>query len=43
MAGEEESWNDTEFDTCYLEFDRDGSGKIERSEFEAFVKRFADL
>ena len=42
-SGEVESWSDEEFQTCYLEFDRDGSGKIERSEFDAFIKRFADL
>ena len=42
-SGEIESWSDDEFQTCYLEFDRDGSGKIERSEFDAFIKRFADL
>ena len=42
-SGELECWNDEEFDECYKEFDTDGSGKIERGEFTAFIKRFADL
>jgi hypothetical protein len=27
-AGEADAWDDNEFDTCYREFDYDGSGTI---------------
>ena len=42
-AGETEAWSDEEFDSGYNEFDADGGGKVERKEFDAFIKRFADL
>ena len=42
-SGEGEAWNDDDFEQGYMQFDQDGSGMIERNEFDAFVKRFADL
>ena len=42
-SGEYEAFNQDDFDTGYYEFDTDASGKIERAEFEGFIKRFADL
>ena len=43
QAGESEAWDETEFDTCYREFDYDGSGTITREELTSFIKRFAAL
>ena len=42
-SGEGDAWNDEDFEKGYMQFDKDGSGQIERDEFDAFVKRFADL
>ena len=42
-AGEEECWDDEDFEQGYYQFDKDRSGKIDRQEFDDFVKRFADL
>ena len=42
-SGEGDAWNDEDFESGYMQFDKDGSGQIERDEFDAFVKRFADL
>ena len=42
-CGEADAWSDDDFEAGYMQFDRDGSGQIERDEFDAFVKRFADL
>ena len=42
-CGEGDSWSDEDFEAGYMQFDKDGSGQIERDEFDAFVKRFADL
>lgn len=42
-SGEGDAWEDDDFEAGYMQFDKDGSGKIEREEFDAFVKRFADL
>ena len=42
-SGEGDAWSDEEFEKGYMQFDKDGSGQIERDEFDAFVKRFADL
>ena len=42
-SGEGDAWNDADFESGYMQFDKDGSGQIERDEFDAFVKRFADL
>jgi len=42
-CGEGEAWSDEDFEAGYMQFDKDGSGQIERDEFDAFVKRFADL
>ena len=42
-AGEDEAWNEKDFEAGYLQFDKDGSGMIEREEFSGFIKRFADL
>ena len=40
---ETESWDDEEFETGYLQFDKDGSGQIEKQEFSDFIKRYADI
>ena len=40
---EMDAWDDEKYDECYNQFDIDQSGLVERSEFTAFVKRFADL
>ena len=42
-SGEGDAWNEDDFEAGYMQFDKDGSGMIEREEFDAFVKRFADL
>ena len=42
-CGELDAWSDEAFEEGYKQFDKDGSGEIDRSEFDAFVKRFADL
>ena len=44
-AGEDvlEAFTEEQFDKGYSEFDQDGSGRIDASEFDGFVKRFADL
>ena len=42
-SGEGDAWDDNDFEAGYMQFDKDGSGQIERDEFDAFVKRFADL
>ena len=42
-AGESEAWEDADFEDGYKQFDTDGSGKIERTEFMDFIKRYADL
>ena len=42
-AGEEEAWDEEEFEAGYNQFDKDRSGEIDRGEFDDFVKRFADL
>ena len=42
-SGEGDAWEDSDFEAGYLQFDKDGSGQIEREEFDQFVKRFADL
>jgi len=42
-SGEGDAWDENDFEEGYLQFDKDGSGQIEREEFDAFVKRFADL
>ena len=42
-SGEGDAWDESDFEAGYLQFDKDGSGQIEREEFDAFVKRFADL
>ena len=42
-AGEIDAWDDEDFEQGYYQFDQDRSGKIDAGEFDAFVKRFADL
>ena len=42
-SGEGDAWDEQDFEAGYMQFDKDGSGQIERDEFDAFVKRFADL
>ena len=42
-AGESEAWDEDDFEQGYYQFDQDRSGLIDRGEFDAFVKRFADL
>ena len=43
QSGEGDAWDEDDFEHGYMQFDKDGSGQIERDEFDAFVKRFADL
>ena len=43
QAEEMEAWADKDFEDGYSQFDQDGSGQVEREEFVAFIKRFADL
>ena len=43
IAGEEDAWDEEEFDMCYREFDYDGNGTISEDELLQFVKRFAAL
>ena len=40
-AGEDDAWDEREFDECYQEFDYDGNGTISREELLQFIKRFA--
>ena len=42
-SGEGDAWEEDDFENGYKQFDKDGSGQIEREEFDQFVKRFADL
>ena len=42
-AGEGDAWDDKEFDTCFKEFDYDGSGTVTKAELSNFIKRFAAL
>ena len=42
-ANESEAWDEKEFDSCFKEFDYDGSGNIDKKEFTNFIKRFAAL
>lgn len=42
-AGEGDAWDDKEFDTCFKEFDYDGSGTVTKPELSNFIKRFAAL
>ena len=43
QADELDAWDDEDFEQGYNQFDKDRSGKIDAEEFDAFVKRFADL
>ena len=40
-AGEDDAWDEREFNECYQEFDYDGNGTISREELLQFIKRFA--
>ena len=42
-AGEDEAWDEEDFEQGYYQFDKDRSGEIDEHEFTEFVKRFADL
>ena len=42
-AGEEDGWDENEFDICYREFDANGDGNVDRNELLNFIKRFAAL
>ena len=42
-AGQDEAWNEADFEKGYAQFDEDGSGQIEEAEFEGFIKKYADL
>ena len=33
-SGEKDAWDDEEFEKGYMQFDKDGSGQIERDEFD---------
>ena len=39
QAGEADAWDEKEFDTCFKEFDYDGSGEVNRQELLNFIKR----
>ena len=43
VAGEEDAWDDEEFNTCYRQVDYDGGGSISKNELLNFIKRFADV
>lgn len=34
-------WDDREFEKCFREFDKDGSGTIDKQEMMAFIKKLA--
>ena len=36
-------FNDEDFDQCFREFDKDGSGTIEKGEMVQFIKQVAGL
>ena len=42
MSGGEE-FSDEDFDACFKEFDKDGSGTIEKDEMAVFIKKVAGL
>ncbi len=42
-AGEDDAWNEKEFDLCFKEVDYDGSGRVNKQEVLNFIKRFAAL
>ena len=42
-AGEDDAWDQEEFEECYKMFDYDGNGTISKSELTQFIKRFAQL
>lgn len=42
-AEEGDAWDEEEFNTCFKEFDYDGSGNVSREELLNFIKRFAAL
>ena len=42
-AEEGDAWDEEEFNTCFKEFDYDGSGEVSREELMNFIKRFAAL
>ena len=43
QAGENDAWDEDDFEQGYYIFDKDRSGQIDHQEFDDFVKRFADL
>ena len=43
LSQEGDAWDDETFEKGYHEFDKDGSGKIEKDEFTQFIKKYADL
>ena len=36
-------FSESDFDQCFTEFDKDGSGTIEKNEMVAFIKTVAGL
>ncbi len=42
MSGGEE-FSDEDFEACFKEFDKDGSGTIEKDEMAIFIKKVAGL
>ena len=42
-AGEDEAWDETDFDDGYNQYDKDRGGTIDMQEFTDFIKKYADL
>ena len=38
-----DGFNDGDFEECFSEFDKDGSGTIEKEEMVEFIKKVANL
>ena len=43
QAGEDDAWDDEEFEHAFKEFDYDGNGEVDPKELVNLVKKFADL
>ena len=42
-AEEGDAWDENEFNSCFKEFDYDGSGNVSRDDLLNFIQRFAAL